>query len=269
MFALSKIAWTPLEPGNLLLFLLLLGAVLLWVGLPRGRAWRLGRVLVAIAAVAGFAIAVLPLGEDILVVLENRFPLPQLPAHIDGIVILGSAVDPSVSQARGVIALNSYAERLTVALELAREHPEARVLFSGGIGALSQAEPPEAPLAGRFLVEMGLDPARLLLESRSRNTFENAVYSKALATPTPEQHWLLITSAWHMPRAVGVFRKQGWDIIPYPVSFKTEGKYIAGPSFDLADGLERLNRGTKEWVGLAAYYFMGRTSALFPAPEKE
>ncbi len=263
MFTLSKIGWALLEPSNLLLLLLLLGALLLWTDSPRRE--RLGRSILSLVALGALVIAVLPVGDGLLATLENRFPVPPLPDHIDGIVILGTAVDPAVSQARGQIALTSY-ERLTTAVAVARAHPEAKVLFSGGSGMLTQAEPSEAPVAGRFLTEMGLDPARLVLEGRSRNTYENALFSKALVSPEPGQHWVLITAASHMPRAVGVFRKLGWEVIPYPVSYKTEGHYRLEPSFDLGDGLARLDRAAKEWVGLVAYYLMGRTSALFPAP---
>jgi uncharacterized SAM-binding protein YcdF (DUF218 family) len=266
MFALSKIGWSLAEPGNLLLLAMIAGALLLWAGPLHARLPYLGRRLIALAALAGLVIAALPVGEAALGPLENRFPVPALPGHIDGIIVLGTAIDTEVAAARGPVALTDNAERLTTALAIARAHPEAKLLYSGGSGALGEDEPAEAPFAGRFLTAMGLDPARLLLEGRSRNTYENALFSKALAAPQPGQVWVLVTSAFHMPRAVGVFRKLGWEVIPYPVAFKTEGRYALTLNFELADGLERLNRAAKEWIGLAAYYAMGRTSALFPAP---
>ncbi len=265
MFALSKLLFLVAKPSSLIVLLLLLGAALLWRRSQRGR--RLGRAVVTAAALAAWALAALPLGEYAMVVLENRFPPPRnVPQRIDGIVVLGPGIRPFITAARGQTTLAPEAGRLTAALTLARNHPEARVLFTGGSGLLVHREFAEAPVAGRFLVEMGLDPARLMLEDQARDTYENALFSQRLAKPKPGERWVLVTSAMHMPRAVGTFRALGWEVIPYPVDYRTSGTFASTQLFDFGQSIVDLDAAAKEWLGLIGYRVLGRTNALFPAP---
>ena len=184
-----------------------------------------------------------------------------------GAAIKGGAISPDVSSARDEVALNEAAERLTVVAELARRYPDARIVFSGGSGALIYDEGAEAPLALRLLESLGIPRARITLEDRSRNTVENAVLSKAIAQPKPGERWLLVTSAHHLPRAVGVFRKAGFPVEAYPVDWRTRGAEDAlRPFASVGDGLRRSDTAVREWVGLAVYWLTGRSSELFPAP---
>ncbi|MFI4987849.1 MAG: YdcF family protein [Alphaproteobacteria bacterium] len=265
MFVLSKILFLLAKPGNLLVLLLAAGVVLLYC---RGkRAWRAGRTLVALVTIAAAAAASTSLPDLLLTPLENRFPRPaSLPERIDGIIVLGGALDEVISAARGQVTLAPGAARLTETVGLAASHPEARILFTGGSGRLDPGPVMEAELAGRFLAAMAVDPHRLMLEGHSRNTYENALLGKELAAPKPGEHWLLVTSAAHMPRAMGVFRRAGWEVIAYPVDYRTTGDGSAVDRFDVAGTLTDLNNAAKEWLGLAAYRLMGRTDALFPAP---
>lgn len=268
MFTFSKIAFLVAKPSSLFVLLLLVGAALLWRRSERG--WRVGRTMVTAAALAAWALAALPLGEYAMAALENRFPPPRsLPKTIDGIIILGPGVKPFITAARGQISLGPDAARLTAALLLAHDHPEARVLFTGGSGQLVHRALTEAPVAGRFLVEMGLDPGRLTLEDQARNTYENAVFSQRLADPRPGETWVLITSAMHMPRAVGIFNALGWPVIPYPVDYRTSGTFASAQLFDVAEGIVNLDYAAKEWLGLIAYRLLGRTNTLFPGPTPE
>lgn len=265
MFVLSKVFYFLFKPSNILLFTLIFGVVLLWWRGEGGRRW--GRGILTVLAVASLLASVTSLSEMLLEPLENRFAVPKaLPAHVDGIVVLGGAIDSDVSTARGQITLSDDGMRLTKAVELARLHPEARILFTGGSGKVFFPRILEAPLAGHFLEDLGLDPARLMLESRSRNTYENALFSRELVRPQPGETWVLITSAAHMPRSVGIFRALGWQVIPYPVAFRTTGhhSFIEFPEF--TDSLLELNLAAKEWFGLVAYRLMGRTNTLFPGP---
>ncbi len=265
MFVLSKILFLVARPGNFLLLLLAAGAILLYC--PGTRARRLGRALVALAAAAGAVAVLTPLPDLLLSPLENRFPqLASLPSHADGIIVLGGALDEEISAARGQVTLAEGAGRLTEALRLARLFPDARVLFTGGSGRLFPGPLSEAEIARRFFAEMGLAPPRLILESRSRNTYENALFSKELAAPKPGETWLLVTSAAHMPRAMGVFRQAHWAVIPDPVDFRTTGDGRAVNRFAFAASLTTLDDAAKEWLGLVAYRLMGRSDALFPAP---
>jgi uncharacterized SAM-binding protein YcdF (DUF218 family) len=260
-FFLSKIL-VPLEtPSDLLLLLLLAGALSLWFQRFR----RAGVVLVTFSAAVFLAIALLPLSAWVTAPLENRFPRPQtLPDHVDGIIVLGGAISPVATLRRGIPALNSGAERMTEFVRLGKKYQSARLMFSGGSGLLGVHFPAftEADAARLFFQQQGLDPGRILFENRSRNTYENVIFSKALAKPSPGQVWLLVSSARDMPRSVGIFRKAGWPVVAIPVSYKSDWPH----SFVLADNLQDLDDSVHEWLGLLVYYLTGKTDALFPAP---
>lgn len=261
LFVLSKVFWFIAEPGNLLLLVLLAG----WARAARRRGK--GLILLGIAAFGFLAAAVLPLWAWIAAPLEDRFPAPaRLPDRVDGIVLLGGAVDAVLSQIRGQVALDEAAERVTETVILARAHPEARILVSGGEGTLIAYGFPEAEATRTLLAQLGIEPARIETEGRSRNTWENAVFSLAAVKPQPGENWVLVTSAAHMPRAMGCFRRAGWRIIPFPVDYRTPR---TGPpfSFSLGRNLADFAAPAKEWLGLASYYWLGRTDALFPGPE--
>jgi len=181
--------------------------------------------------------------------------------------VLGGAEDARGADNRELMPLDEAGERLTEAVALARRLPQARVVFSGGSDSLLRTKEPEARAAGRLLVALGIDPARLTLEDKSRSTFENASFSKALVQPKAGERWLLITSAWHMPRAIGCFRKAGFAVEPWPVDYR------AGPIFrplkfysSLPEGLRRLDFAVKEYVGLLVYRLTGRIGDLLPGP---
>ena len=126
-----------------------------------------------------------------------------------------------------------------------------------------------ADAAEQFFREQGLDMRRLVLERQSRNTHENAVFTKALVEPRAGETWLLVTSAFHMPRSMGVFRKVGWDVTPWPVDYRTEGGVELQQLFvNPADGVYRFEIAVKEWVGMLVYRSTGRSDALFPAPAR-
>jgi uncharacterized SAM-binding protein YcdF (DUF218 family) len=165
------------------------------------------------------------------------------------------------------VALNESAERVTVAAELARRYPNLRIIFSGGTNALIFEKDAEAGFAVRQLEDLGVARERITAEEQSRNTIENAVFSRLLADPKPGERWLLITSASHMPRAIAVFRAAGFAVEAYPVNWRTRGwRDAANLSGSLADGLTITDAAAHEWAGLAIYRLTGRTSEFFPAP---
>jgi uncharacterized SAM-binding protein YcdF (DUF218 family) len=259
-FVLGKIFWAIAAPGNLLLLLLVFGTL----RLGRRRRGR-GSPLIATATIALLAIAVLPIGQWLAMPLESRFPRPELPEHIDGIVVLGGAVEPGISEAHDQVALNEAGERMLGALTLARRYPDAPILVTGGNASLLPRDrPSEAAIMRDLLVGQGIDPSRIRLEERSRNTVENAVFSRDIVQPSPGQVWLLVTSAAHMPRAVGCFRHIGWQVVPYPVDYRTEAR--PRPGFLLSEHLALVDVVAKEWVGLVAYRILGYTDRLLPAP---
>ncbi len=246
------------ELGNLLVLLLVVATAGVLLGVRRAR------IVLAAVTIVFIAIAVLPLGRWAIAPLEDRFPQPALPARVDGIILLGGAIHLDVTDAHGQIATNEYAERISQTLALARRFPEAKVLVSGGNFGEIPGGPGEAEAMRQMLVAEGLDDHRLVLEERSRNTFENAVYSVALAKPRPGQTWLLVTSAFHMPRAVGCFRHVGWNPLPFPVDYQTAPSPLI--QWDFTGDLRVLDLAWHEWLGLAAYRILGRIDRIFPGP---
>ncbi len=261
-FTVSKLFSFLTSPANLAIAIGICGCGLLatrWA--PAGR--RLMLASLVLLALLGF----LPVGNALIIPLEERFP-PWDPAQgaPDGIVVLGGAISPEVSDARHGVALNEAAERVTVIAELAKRYPNARIVFAGGGGTAADA-PSEAPFALRLFESFGIARERILLEERSRNTMENAFFSKKVAQPKPGERWLLVTSAHHMPRAIGAFRKAGFAVEAYPVDWRTRGiRDALLPTGGMAEGLGRLDTAAHEWVGLFVYWLSGRSSELFPGP---
>ena len=263
MFIFGKLFWAAVQPGNLLL-LVLLGGFLLLLG-SRGRRGR-GRMLIGLAAIGFLVFAVAPVGPAMLLVLEQRFPRPQtLPARIDGILVLGGAVDPGLSLAYGETVFNSSVARVLAGIALARRHPEAKLALVGGEGELFPVGFAEARATSRFVVDEGITAARIILEERSRSTHENAVFAKESIRPGPAETWILVTSAFHMPRAVASFRAVDWPVIPYPVDFKVDPNTVWRGNFNLVEGLGTATTAGKEWAGLAGYRLRGWTEEFFPS----
>jgi uncharacterized SAM-binding protein YcdF (DUF218 family) len=263
-YYLSKIGWFFATPSNLATSLILAGLAL---SLRQGRK-RLGLALATTATIVLFIAGLSPIASLLLLPLEERFPAFRddgRPVH--GVVLLGGAADADDSAALGQISVNESADRLLATAALAARHPEARIVVSGGGGAVWGAGIPEAPVTARYFEEVGIDPARITLEDRSRTTAENGAYTRALIEPRPDERWLLVTSAWHMPRAVGVFRQAGFPVTAYPVDFRTGGRTnVLRPFATLSEGLRRLDVAAKEWAGLVGYRLTGRTGELFPEP---
>ena len=200
--------------------------------------------------------------------LEQRFERADLGgAPITGIVILGGGEDAPVAVARHTHALNEAGERISEAVALARKLPLARIVFSGGNAAFLPGVATEAVAVRAMLTDMGVAADRIAIEDRSRDTWENATFTKTMIGPKEGERWLLVTSAWHMPRSIGVFRAAGFAVEPWPVDYRTAG-WRDGLSFfqSPADGLRRLDLVAKEYSGMLAYWLKGRTSSLFPGP---
>jgi uncharacterized SAM-binding protein YcdF (DUF218 family) len=262
-FIVSKLVEYLILPSNLIGILALIGIVLLVLRRP-----RLGLGLLIASALLLFLAGWSPLGRIGLVLLENRFEQPALPAGVAGMVVLGGAIDTHISFDRGQVAVTDAGERLTAAAELSRRYPDARIILSGGAShLLFDTAETESSLARDALVRIGVPESRIVLEERSRNTCENAVESRAIAAPKPGEQWLLVTSATHMPRAVGCFRMAGFQVIPFPVDYRTLRSEPWRPSSSIAYGFEAADLAAHEWLGLLAYHFAKGTE-LFPSPRK-
>lgn len=261
-FVASKTLGFVSLPSNALAVLGLLGAALSIVGLPGAGAALMASALIGIA-VAGFS----PLGNLLMLPLEERFSRAADDPAPAGLVVLGGSFDTVVASSRHDVALAGAAERLTAIAELARKWPNARIVFTGGSGQLVFGGATEANLAERLFVSFGVDRDRITLEDKSRNTVENARFTKAVVAPQSGERWLLVTSAHHMPRAVGCFRQAGFDIEAWPVDFRTRGAEDAfRPFSSVSSGLKRVDVAVREWVGLVAYWLLGYVSAPLPRP---
>ncbi|MFN0263878.1 YdcF family protein [Tepidamorphus sp. 3E244] len=262
-FYVAKIGWFVAQPSNALVIGLVIGFVLMLAGMR-----RFGRVLVGLAVVGFLVAGFSPLANALLQPLEDRFArVEPASGEVAGIVLLGGGLETIVTTTRGVPALNEAADRLTTFAALARRYPQARLILSGGSGGLVYRDLDESGVAEDLLASLGIDPDRLELESVSRDTFENAVNSRELADPQPDETWLLVTSAFHMPRSVGCFRKAGFDVQAYPTDYRTRGpEDRTRPFYSASDGMRRLDIVTREWLGLFVYAMTGRTDSVFPHP---
>lgn len=263
-FYASKILWDLTDPSNFLGLILAVGALALFT-----RYHRVGRWLVAGAAILYLACGFGPISGLLLQPLENRFP--QLSANIPaptGIIVLGGAIDADISAARKTVVLNESGSRMTAAVTLARRFPEAKLVFTGGSGTLFGDHSPEADSARQLFLDLGVDPERMVFEDRSRNTYENAIFTRKLIHPEAGSRWLLVTSAFHMPRAMGVFRAAGFSVIAFPTAYFTRGddKDFLLSQGDASVGLERTGVGLREWIGLVAYRLARRSETLLPGP---
>lgn len=246
----TNLIWLLIEPSHVLAYAATLGLVL----------WPLtiGRRLRAVAVILFVAFGLLPSAWVIMRPLEQRFPVPTALGRVDGIVVLAGAESQGLSEIYGQPLVNSHAGRLTTFLMLAHRFPEARLVHSGDTVPYSQSA-----VARELLLGAGIDPARLVFERRSRNTCESPRAILDAIEKGPNERWLLVTSAFHMPRAMACFRAAGWDIVPYPTDFQR------GPdamSFDVAGNLDDLDAAAHEWVGLVYYRLRGFTTELFPRP---
>lgn len=241
-----------MQPANLLVLLLSIAVVTLW------RWPRTGRIFITVLVAGAVLIGTLPIGEYFLRSIENKYPIPVLPARVDGIIVLGGFVWTEGSVAHHQIQMNEKAERLTTFITLAHKYPNAKLVFSGGSGNPMMQDSREADWVKQLWADMGLNPARVVWERDSRNTYENAVDSKALVRPKPGENWVLVTSAVHMPRAIAIFERQGWHVIPYPCDYITADTPLWQHEFSVSQNLWLLTEALKEMIGTAVYRATGR-----------
>lgn len=260
-FILSKIFWVLVKPLNLL-------AVLMVVGFLLGVRWKkAGRSLITLSCALFLILGVLPVGPNMMVYLERQYERPQtLPDRIDGMIVLGGTFHGYLSHVHDYPVAFATAERVHDLIRLGREHPEAKLVFSGGSGDPVKQDYIEAPVVEQFFRDMGMDTDRLILEPNSRNTYQNALYSYDLLKPQEGENWVLITSAFHMPRALAVFEKLGWHVIPYPTDHNTSLKYHIWPTgkMNIARNFQMLETSVKEWIGTGIYYLTGKSTLPFP-----
>ncbi|MEH6471860.1 MAG: YdcF family protein [Halopseudomonas sp.] len=260
-FILSKLIWAFVRPDHLLLLLLTLAVLVLGWNSPKRKAWRSAMVLLGII----WLVALFPIGRMLMHPLEQQFMPPQQldQSRLAGIIVLGGAESLSAMRYRQRAEFTEAAERVMVVPTLAEQFPELPIIYTCGSGWLLEPDIRGADYTKLYFDAMGLD-GRVLYERESRNTYENASLSIPLAGERFEGTWLLVTSAFHMPRSVGVFRQQGWKVLPYPVDFRGQPFELTDYFFSLSSNLEDLTMAVREWTGLLAYRLSGKTYQLLP-----
>jgi uncharacterized SAM-binding protein YcdF (DUF218 family) len=265
LFVLSKIFYFFAAPANFSIVLLMVGtALLLWSQRIVFAKWFVGIGLSGLL-IFGFS----PLSSLMLAALEDRFPQPASvqTGEYAGIILLGGFENARVSSYRETLTLRESAERLTETVRLAHRLPDAKVIFTGGAATIFRDIDSVGNAVGQYLRDVGIAPARSVLETRSRNTRENAVFTRDMLEPRHGDRYLLVTSAFHMPRAIGVFRKAGFDVTAWPVDYRTAGgSELVLPYRKPTEGLNNANLAVKEYIGLLAYWLAGWTPAVFPEP---
>lgn len=262
-YVLSKVAFFLIAPSHLCLIALGTGITLLiWTSRR-----RLARGLVFLGFVGLVILGFSPAGSLMLYPLEERFSAPaDITAQpYDGIILLGGFEDGNISKGRKTLSLLDAGERLTETLRLANKLPDAKVIFSGGAGSIFLEANDAGGAVGQYFRDVGISAERIVVERASRNTWENAIFTKELLKPSAQSRYLLVTSAYHMPRAMGIFRKVGFNVVAYPVDYRLSGpEELSRPFSTLPNGLKRVDIAAKEYIGLLAYWLSGRSNALFP-----
>jgi len=261
LFLLSKLVWIIGQPLSLT-FLLMLACLVALLFRWRSAAIVSGTVALLLLFVSLYTTA----GAYLMQGLEARFPRPAAdPQELSCMIVLGGGFEAEVTTARGGYEFNAAGDRFVEALRLAQKYPQAKILVAGGDGSLSGRYEGDAVIAARFFAAFGLGADRLLEDGKSRTTFENAINVKEILGDAGLSHCLLITSAFHMPRSMGIFRKLGIDVTPWPVDYRSPGNDTLEIDFSQpSQNVQLLSTAVREWIGMVGYYAAGRTSALYP-----
>jgi len=259
-FTLSKLLWLFIKPNNLIVFgLIIIVSLFLFNQSKRAKNY------LYIYSTIVLLITLFPIGNWLLYPLEKNFPTePTLPKTVDGIILLGGSFLTNSSQAWGKPQTNHFADRIHDFIILLNLYPKAKAIFTGGHASINDSFPSEAYYAQQLFERLGIEKNRITYEDKARNTYENALFSKVIAQPKLGEVWVVISTAFHLPRVVGVFCQQGWPVIPYPADFHSNPYQLLSLNFDLMGNLQSLDYAIHEWIGLSAYYFTHKTNAWLP-----
>ena len=252
-FWLSKLVWLFISPDSFLLIWFALSLFLMW----RGKLRWAKRLLSSLAIIL-LIIGLFPVGEWLLYPLEKQYPTNPKLGKVDGIILLGGAEDPVRSYQWKQPIVGNAAERDFAFIQLAKKYPNAKKIFTGGSSSMAAQTYKGADTAKQLFTQQGLDVSSIIFERNSRNTWENAIFSKKLADIKKGENWVLITTGWHMPRSAGIFCKAEWDIIPYPVDFWTQKGNLLRVDWNFSGHLKNLVVAVREWVGITAYQLTGK-----------
>lgn len=259
IFFLSKILWEIFNPFNLVIFLFILGIILNFINYS-----IISKIFFSMSLLLILLIGFFPSGAYLIYLLEKDYtPITSLPQEIDGILILGGATIPSLTQDHNQVALNGSAERITESINLMKKYPNTKIIFAGGSGSISLPKLSHSAVAKKLYNNLGLDTNNIFFDYESRNTFENILFAKKKFKNISNEKWIVVTSAMHLNRALNISEKMGLKFIPYPTDYKHPKKFIFKIEINLIDNFNQFQIASREWVGLIYYYLIGRTSKVY------
>ena len=264
-FWLGKLIWAVFSPAHFIIILFIFSFFL-------AQKSALKTFIRGLTAFFFLLALLFPIGDWALLPLEKCNSDQGMPMRVDGVLILGGAVDPLVSEQRHAIAFNGSAERIFALLKLLKQYPSAQFLYTGGSNSLKQGGAGEAVYVKQFLDDMGVRPETMAFESRTRNTYEDALMNKELYAKTPKQNWLFVTSPYHMPRSYGLFQKLGQKtettFYPYTVDYKTYGQFKFELRMDMLQTLLKFDLAAHEYVGLLFNMLLKRSDGYMTCAAK-
>lgn len=254
--------WQLINLDIILIFCAILSGILIW-----SKWWKISRIFVTFFSIFIFITGVSPLPDLLMTYLENRYPQPKkIDKDVKGFIIVGFGIDRRISEARHTPTFNCAAERVTYLVELANQYPDKKIVFTAG-NPENGSKVTIASVAKDFYKNMtGKEPpSNIIFDDKSETTFQCAENTYNLIHPEPEDKWVLVTSAAHLPRAMGAFQSVGWKkLIPYPIDYRTTGQYNINFGFSIYHGLMTWSIVTYEIIGILYYRLTGLTKKIIP-----
>ena len=197
-----------------------------------------------------------PIPEFLVKNLEDKFSYREETfLESKGLIVLGGSIDSGkIAKERNDISLGPSAERVIKGLQFLQQHPQGTVIFTGFSGKLFHEGLSEAEITEKLIKALKIDSKKILFEKRSRNTFENALYTGEIIDELKIKRWGIVTSANHMKRAIATFEKQHPKIVfeAIPVDFQTANSVYWGPG-SLQDSINLWRIYIHETVGYWVY----------------
>ena len=258
-FVLSKILWNFFNPINIILFAFLFGLIFRWIKLN-----QLSKTMFILSFLLFFISGIISTGSYLTFLLEKKYhDKLDFPDNIEGIIILGGATNPYLSKEYDQIIVNGSAERLIESTFLIKKYPNAKIYFAGGSGSLNFPNLSHSTIAKKFYENYNINTENFFFDYKSRNTYENILYAKEKFNPKKNENWIVITSAFHLNRAISIGEKLDWKLLPYGTDYRVPKKFKWKISLDFIDNLSNFKFASHEWTGLIAYYMMGRSSKIY------